>query len=248
MNDTKFSIITVCYNSEKTLSRTIESVLNQTYTPYEYIIIDGLSNDKTLEVANRYKNDFKARGVKYSVISEKDNGMYDALNKGCRISHGDLIGQINSDDWYEPNALFEMNNLFKETKFDMSYADLRMINSDGSSWIKHAKISKFVSSRNWNHPTQFTNRKLFFLHPYQCKCMSDDLDFMLWVRSNNYNIVVLNKVIANFCVNGMSHSKDFEDVLKRIRTKSKIYHQNGYSFFHTIDVAFVEIAKCLLDK
>ncbi len=93
------SIITVCYNSEKTISRTIESIVNQTYKNIEYIIIDGKSYDKTLEIIDNYKHNIS------KVISEKDNGIYDAFNKGLNACNGDLIGFVNSDDILTPNAL-----------------------------------------------------------------------------------------------------------------------------------------------
>ena len=93
------SIITVCYNSEKTISRTIESIKNQTYKNIEYIIIDGKSDDKTLEIIDNYKNSIS------KTISEKDNGIYDAFNKGLNICNGELIGFVNSDDILTPNAL-----------------------------------------------------------------------------------------------------------------------------------------------
>ena len=93
------SIITVCYNSEKTISRTIESIINQTYKNIEYIIIDGKSDDKTLEIIDNYKNNIS------KIISEKDNGIYDAFNKGLNICNGELIGFVNSDDILTPNAL-----------------------------------------------------------------------------------------------------------------------------------------------
>ena len=99
------SIITVSYNSEKTISRTIESVYNQTYQPYEYIIVDGLSQDSTVEIAKRYEQKFKEKGIIYKVISEKDNGLYDAMNKGIAIADGELVGMLISVVWYELDVL-----------------------------------------------------------------------------------------------------------------------------------------------
>ena len=99
------SIITVCYNSEKTIERTIKSVLNQTYQDYEYIIVDGASTDKTLDIIKRYEPEFEG---KMRWISEQDNGIYYAMNKGIGMAKGKLIGMINSDDYYEINALADM--------------------------------------------------------------------------------------------------------------------------------------------
>ena len=244
----RFSIITVVYNGEKSIAKTIESVLNQTYAPYEYLVIDGASSDQSAEIARPYQKQFEEKGIHYQVISEKDKGMYDALNKGTRMATGDLIGQINSDDWYEKDALEKMAGLYQRTDFDMAYADLRMVRVDGSSWIKRARINRFVNSRHWSHPTQFTKRSVAVQKPYACECMSDDLDFMLWVRSHGYKIAVLNETIANFTMQGMSHSRDFKSAWDRVRTKTRIYRRNGYSILHGVDVAVTELAKLILGK
>jgi glycosyltransferase involved in cell wall biosynthesis len=99
-----FSIITVCYNSEKTIERTITSLRNQTYQNFEYIIIDGGSTDSTLEIIK------KNLDVVSILVSEKDEGIYDAMNKGIDLASGEIIGIINSDDWYENDTL---ENIFK---------------------------------------------------------------------------------------------------------------------------------------
>ena len=96
----KVSIITPCLNSEKTIRETIESVLNQTYLNIEYIIVDGGSTDNTLTIIREYIPLFRGR---LHVISEKDDGIYDAMNKGIKKSHGQLIGIINSNDYYDYN-------------------------------------------------------------------------------------------------------------------------------------------------
>ena len=96
----KISIITVCYNSEKTIERTISSVITQSYRNYEYIIIDGLSSDKTIYIVKKYSEDNNI-----FFISEKDNGIYNAMNKGISFATGDIICLLNSDDWLEKDAL-----------------------------------------------------------------------------------------------------------------------------------------------
>jgi glycosyltransferase involved in cell wall biosynthesis len=93
------SIITVCFNSEKTITNTIESVINQKYQNIEFIIIDGKSTDETLNIIQKYKTNIT------KIVSEKDNGIYDAFNKGLKLATGDLIGFVNSDDLLTPNAL-----------------------------------------------------------------------------------------------------------------------------------------------
>ncbi len=98
---TKISMITVSFNSEETIKRTIQSVLDQTYENVEYIIVDGASTDSTMDIVRSFEASFDGR-LKY--ISEPDKGMYNAMNKGIKMATGDVIGIINSDDWYEKDA------------------------------------------------------------------------------------------------------------------------------------------------
>ena len=100
----KISIITVCYNSEKNIKDTLESVLKQTYKNYEYILVDGKSQDNTLKIIKKYEKKFKGK-LKY--ISENDKGIYDAMNKGIKLSTGDIVGLINSDDILANSFVFE---------------------------------------------------------------------------------------------------------------------------------------------
>ena len=108
----KFSIITICYNSEAVISKTIESVL---------------STDKTLKIAESYRQQFEEKGYQYLIFSESDKGIYDAMNKGIRKSTGDIIGIINSGDWYEDSALVTVAETYSVTHFDVFYADINCI-------------------------------------------------------------------------------------------------------------------------
>ena len=108
------SIITVCFNSEKTIANTIKSIKDQTYKNIEYIIIDGKSEDRTIDIIHSY-NDIISK-----IISEKDDGIYDAFNKGLNLYKGDLIGFVNSDDVLLPNAieiLVDYYNRYKDKDF-----------------------------------------------------------------------------------------------------------------------------------
>ena len=123
-NNVKVSIITVSYNSEKTIRRTIESVLNQTYRNIEYIIIDGASSDSTVDIIKEYESKFLGR-LKW--ISETDSGIYDAMNKGICKASGELIGIINSDDYYEKEAVEHMVNALGSEEYQVLYGMMRTL-------------------------------------------------------------------------------------------------------------------------
>ena len=100
----KISLITATFNSSSTLCDTIKSVLAQSYQEIEYIVVDGLSKDSTVDIIKEYEPYFKGR-MKW--ISEKDNGLYDAINKGIRIATGDVVGILNSDDFFTSTTIVE---------------------------------------------------------------------------------------------------------------------------------------------
>ena len=241
------SITTVAFNSAQTIARTIESVLNQTYENIEYIIVDGASTDDTVKIAKNYEQNFKEKGYIYKIISEPDNGMYDAINKGIRNAAGKIIGNINSDDWYELDAVEKVVSVYKETDFDFFYADLRMIYSSERTIIKPAKkCSKIITSRKWNHPTQFATKEFYMKEPYKCQNMHDDLDVMIRAYKKGYHVEVLNEVLANFTMEGMSHKREIKASLLRCRWKYEIYRNNGCSRLYFIECFMTELIKLIL--
>ena len=154
------SIITVAYNSEQTIARTIESVLAQTYENVEYLIIDGASKDNTVRVAETFQKKFEDRaGYSLKIVSEPDRGMYDALNKGARLAHGELVGQINADDWYEQDAVETMVRFYQQEQFDAAWGSIRIKKPTGDM-IKHAKIGKLWTTTHWCHPGMFSRREI----------------------------------------------------------------------------------------
>lgn len=240
------SITTVTFNSEATLARTIESVLHQTYDNIEYLIIDGQSKDNTVEIAKRYEGAFAGRGYRYRIISEPDRGMYDAINKGIANSTGTIVGNINSDDWYETDAVAKVVDFFEKTGCDFMYADLRMIRPDGSSFIKRSKKTRIATSRGWNHPTQFALRQLYLDNPYKVESLHDDFDLLLRVLKQNYKVEILHEVLADFTMEGISHERKLSANIKRGRARYRIYRNNGYSRWYLLECLFIETAKFIL--
>lgn len=246
MDNILVSITTVTFNSEKTIRDTIESVLNQTYSNIEYIIVDGLSKDNTVGIAEEYRQAFADKGISYRIISEKDDGMYDAINKGIDMCIGEIIGNVNSDDWYEPDAIEKVVEFYKKTKFDLMYADLRMVYADGRTRIKRSKKGTLATSRHWNHPTQFGTRELYLKNKYKLESLHDDFDLLLRIKKGGYKIEILNEILSNFRMEGMSHDKSIKKSIMRGKARYRIYRNNRYSPLYMIECIAIEVAKFIL--
>lgn len=170
----KISLITVTFNSGGTLRDTIQSVLSQTYYDIEYIIVDGHSQDNTVDIIKEYEPLFHGR-LKW--ISEKDQGLYDAMNKGFQMATGDMVGIINSDDLLaEATAIEKVIDCFEGHKdIDCVYADLYYVSQyDTSKIVRHWITGKQRSfSKGWHpaHPTFYVKRDIYL------KYGMFDLDF-----------------------------------------------------------------------
>lgn len=241
----KVSIITVSKNSQATIRETIESVLNQTYENIEYWIIDGLSCDSTVQIAQEYITKFADKGMEYHIVSEADLGIYDAMNKGIKRATGEIIGIINSDDWYELQAVECAVKNYMKCQYDLFYADVRII-GDENSFVKKSKDSKIITSRYWNHPTTFIPRHIYKKILYRNESIHDDWDLILRIRKTQCKVCIVNEVLANFRRNGISHEKGIKKAWNRVKMKYSIYRQNGYSRWYFIECFGVELAKMIL--
>ena len=239
------SIITVCFNSEKTIEKTIESVLHQTYSDIEYIIVDGASSDNTVAVAEKYKSIFADKGIKYTVISEKDNGMYDALNKGAKLAEGELVGQINADDWYEVDAVEKMVTFYEKEHYDVAWGNLR-VNKPSGEMIKRAKIGKLWTTAGWCHPAMFSRRDILLEFPYACENMYDDFEYITRVHIAKKKICTLDEIISNFNFGGMSTKKSLKQTMKRVKMSYGIYRKHGMSRFYWFHRFATEMGKYIL--
>lgn len=182
----KISIITVSYNSSKTIRDTIESILIQSYKNIEYIIVDGLSKDDTVSIIKEYEPKLNS---KLRWISEKDNGLYDAMNKGIRMATGDIVGIINSDDFYHKNNIIsKIAQAFQQPDVEAVFADVRFVNPDNLD-----KTIRYYSSKNFTpkrfrygfmpaHPTFFTYKKFFDEFGYYKTDYKIAADYELLIR------------------------------------------------------------------
>jgi len=159
------SIITASFNSAKTISDTIESVLAQTYENIEYIIVDGKSADETVDIIEKYAPKFEGR-LKY--VSEKDKGIYDAMNKGIRMATGDVVGILNSDDYFTSNdVVARLMSAFDDKSVDAIYGDIHFVRDE-----KHDKVVRYYSSKLFRpfwlrfgfmpaHPSFYARRSVY---------------------------------------------------------------------------------------
>ena len=161
----KVSIITVAKNSERTIEDTMKSVLGQTYSDIEYIIVDGCSSDRTLDIVKQYEATLNGR-MKW--ISEQDKGIYDAMNKGISIATGDVVGILNSDDYFTSNDVIErMVAAFEDDRVDAVYGDIHFIH-DGEPDKCIRYYSSKLFRRMWlrfglmpAHPSFYCRREIF---------------------------------------------------------------------------------------
>lgn len=195
----KISIVTVSFNSEKTIEQTIQSVLNQTYKNIEYIIIDGGSNDSTISIIEKYRDK-----VGY-FVSEQDEGIYNAMNKGIRAASGDIVGIINSDDWYDRNTIEKAVEYFSENAIDILYGDCIYLYEDG----QRVRNMKFPLEAMWYlmampHPTVFVKKEVYqkygvFDESYQ---MAADYELLLRFYSAGLKFGYLEYDMAYFRAGG----------------------------------------------
>lgn len=243
----KVSVITICFNSETVIAKTIESVLNQTYREIEYLIVDGDSKDKTVEIAESYRERLEAEGIEYKVISEPDNGIYDAMNKGIRNATGELVGIINSGDYYEPEMIETAVSEYEKEPFDIFYADINLIKENGTVIVKHSKMDKLPTSRHWNHPTMVVKRAYYEeIGTYKCEGIHDDFEFLLRARKKNAKIRIVSKVLANFLTGGASNAKTFKKCKQRCKDRFHAYRVNGYGIWSLFECVAIEVAKFIL--
>ncbi|WP_216069141.1 glycosyltransferase family 2 protein [Acinetobacter ursingii] len=229
----KITIITVCYNSSATIEQTFKSVQDQSYENIEYIVVDGNSTDGTVEIINRYQN------IITQWISEPDDGLYDAMNKGIALATGDYIGIINSDDiFFDSEVVGRIANYLKNKNIDACVGDVVQ--------SKHNSVLRKISSKNWNpiqlkngfmtpHPALFIKRSILNTYDLYRTDFKIGADYELIVRyflkhkiSWKYSgIVTHNMLIGGVSTSGYSsyktNTKEIIRALKLNEQKPNIF-------------------------
>lgn len=256
----KVSIITVSYNASKTIEQTIQSVLNQTYKNIEYIIIDGGSTDGTVDIIKKYEDKIAFW------VSEPDGGIYDAMNKGILKSTGNIIGIINSDDWYEKNTVEKVVEAFEHFNYGLVYGSMVIIKEDGSK----IKKEKYPLDALWYkmvtpHSSVFIKKEVYLKYglfnlKYQ---LAADYELVLRLYSEGVKFGCLDEILANFRMGGISTKRSdilfnetieiSEKYLERSPDKKSVkreieYYKTNYRFNQICDENYKVVKKVLLKK
>ena len=221
----KFSIITITYNAASVIEPTLQSVLSQTYTNYEYLLIDGGSKDDTVAKA-------KAIGIKFAhIVSERDNGIYDAMNKGIALATGDYLCFLNAGDaFYAPDTLQTIANAATREEFpDVLYGETAEVD-DARNFVRMRRLQapkqltwrSFKSGMMVCHQAFYAKREIAPMYDLKYR-LSSDVDWCIKVMKQSKKLVNVNATVVNYLQNGLSLQHHRASLKERFWIMSKHY-------------------------
>ena len=230
--ENKICIITATFNSSKTISDTIESILKQDYKNFHHLIIDGNSSDNTLEIIDSYKCE------NITVISEGDNGIYDAMNKGLLNANGDIVGFLNSDDLYSNDrVLSNIASVFEDHQTQACYGDLVYVNYENNKIVRYWKSGIYKTNlfaKGWcpPHPTFYVRKNLiekYGIFDTSFKLAADSEYMMRLMEKNKVKVSYINKVLVRMRLGGGT-SKNISNIIKENLEIFKALRLNNIKF------------------
>lgn len=245
MQNLKISVVTVVYNAQNTIEKCLDSVARQKFNNIEHIVIDGGSTDDTVHIIKKYSNNIQV------FVSEPDEGIYDAMNKGIKLATGDIIGTLNADDYLaNDEVLIDIAAAFASQETDVLYGDLDFIEPGGNIVRKWRSGGYKYGKFNWGwmppHPTFYCKRTLFErLGGYRLDYGSAaDYELMLrFLHANKMSVFYLQKVIVKMYVGGVSN-KNLINRVKALRFDLKAMRNNDI-LFPFITVVYKPLRKIL---
>lgn len=233
----KISLITISYNSESSIRDTIESVLMQDYDDIEYIVVDGNSKDRTMEIVGSYGNRIS------KTVSEPDKGLYDALNKGIGMASGDVVGFIHSDDILAgPGIISLIARTFEEQNTDSVYGDLIYVyKNDTSRVLRYWKAGKFSRSRIKNgwmppHPSFYVKREVYEKYggfDISFRIAADYDSILRFLGKQKITTAYIPEVLVKMRVGGESN-KSLKNIIRKSKEDIRAMRKNGFSPFPAI--------------
>jgi glycosyltransferase involved in cell wall biosynthesis len=232
----KLSVITIVYNNVRHIERTILSVINQTYTNIEYILVDGFSTDGTLEIVQQYTSQIE------TLISEKDKGIYDAMNKGLAVAKGDYVIFMNSgDEFYSSDTVDKVFATANDA--DIYYGETEMIDETGNSLgQRRHKAPEQFTWRHFKYGMSISHQAIYIkrslTQPYDPQYqLSADIDWILQAAKKAKKIVNVHQYVAKYLVGGMSKKKHKQSLAERFAIMRKHYGLLPTVFNHAV-IAF----------
>ena len=221
----KFSVITVCYNAEATLEDTIQSVISQTYHHVEYIIVDGASKDRTMDIVNRYRDRIAV------VVSEPDKGLYDAMNKGIRLATGDYLCFLNAgDSFHEDDTLQQMVHSIHTLQLpDVLYGETELVDHEGHflrmrrlQAPEHLTWKSFRQGMLVCHQAFFARRDLVM--PYDLSYrFSADFDWCIKIMKKSKVLHNTHLTLIDYLAEGMTTRNHQASLRERFRIMARHY-------------------------
>ncbi|WP_373032450.1 glycosyltransferase family 2 protein [Sulfurovum sp.] len=229
------TVVTVVFNGEAYLEETIKSVIDQTYDNVEYIIIDGGSTDGTLEIIKKYESQ-----IDYWV-SEKDSGIYDAMNKGASLARGDYVAYLNADDWYDLSTIDDVvKAILGHRTVDFIYGNVAIVKDGVRIKTFYPKIKKFKTKMPFGHPSLFLKRevllKLQFSYEYP---VIADYDLIIKLIINKYTSVHVNKQLTHFRLDGVSSTTSLKQEHYRL-------YKNHFGSLHALVYLIIQSVKDII--
>lgn len=227
------SIVTVCLNSRDCIEKCINSVFNQTYSNIEYIIIDGGSTDGTLDIIQKYQS-----GISI-IVSEKDNGIYDAMNKGVSLAKGKYIGILNSDDYYDSETVMSVVHAgISNNSPDVIYGNARLVPSMRVSIGSHDALLE-----KWGipHPTCFVKSSLYQKFKFDSSMkISADFDFILNLYMVGCTFFHIDEILTSFSTLGISSKPCYKAVIELFKIRKKHSKYVAYKMFISDSLQYLD--------
>lgn len=227
----KFSIVTACYNAENTIGDTVRSISEQSHADVEHLVIDGRSTDDTLSIVHTFGSRAELR-----VLSEPDGGIYDAMNKGIALATGDIVGFLNSDDFYASNdVLATVARVMTNPEVDACFGDLCYVRKTDVHWVvRYWRSSPYYSGlfeRGWSppHPTFFVRREVYrrlggFDLRYK---LAADVELMMrFLEKDKVKAQYIQKILVTMRLGGVGN-RSISNIRKQNREVLEALRRNG---------------------